>query len=97
LSLEYVGSILYSKANKFYEENNTVYHAKFPEQNFQQLPALPDAVACQFSTLEKLGECTVLIVAFNLLLHCVLTYSSFFTLQWSFTEIIASTSGTSMM
>ncbi|XP_045793438.1 WD repeat-containing protein 62 isoform X1 [Trifolium pratense] len=47
VSLEYVGSILYSKAN-------TVYHARFPEQNFQQLPALPDAVACQFSTLEKL-------------------------------------------
>ncbi|XP_024627066.1 WD repeat-containing protein 62 isoform X3 [Medicago truncatula] len=54
VSLEYVGSILYSKAKKFYEENNTVYHAVFPEQNSQQLPALPDAVACQFLAFEKL-------------------------------------------
>ncbi|XP_012575368.1 uncharacterized protein [Cicer arietinum] len=54
VSLEYMGSILYSKANKFHEENNTVCNALFSEQNFQQLPALPDAVACQFSALEKL-------------------------------------------
>ncbi|KAL5058108.1 hypothetical protein RYX36_029712 [Vicia faba] len=53
-SLEYAGSVLYSKAKKFYEENNTVYHAKLPEQSFQQLHVLPDAVACQFSTSEKL-------------------------------------------
>ncbi|XP_058739718.1 uncharacterized protein LOC131611903 [Vicia villosa] len=53
-SLEYAGSVLYSKAKKFYEEDNSNYHAIFPEQNFQQLPALPDAVACQFSTSEKL-------------------------------------------
>ncbi|KAJ1389631.1 WD40/YVTN repeat-like-containing domain superfamily, partial [Sesbania bispinosa] len=54
MSLEYVGSILYSKAKKFYEENNAVVHAVVPEQDFQQLPALPDAVACQFSALERL-------------------------------------------
>lgn len=77
MSLEYVGSILYSKAKKFYEENNTVYHAVFPEQNSQQLPALPDAVACQFLAFEKLGECTVLIIVFNKLLHCALIYFSF--------------------
>ncbi|KAI5429628.1 uncharacterized protein LOC127127506 isoform X3 [Lathyrus oleraceus] len=53
-SLEYAGSVLYSKAKKFYEEDNTDYHAIFSEQNFQQLPALPDAVACQFSSSEKL-------------------------------------------
>ncbi|KAJ1437346.1 WD40/YVTN repeat-like-containing domain superfamily [Sesbania bispinosa] len=45
MSLEYVGTILYSKAKKFYEENNAVVHALVPEQDFQQLPALPDAVA----------------------------------------------------
>ena len=57
MSLEYVGNILYSKADKFYEENNTICHAQVPEQDFQKLLALPDAVACQFSALDKLGEC----------------------------------------
>ncbi|KAK7256868.1 hypothetical protein RIF29_30412 [Crotalaria pallida] len=54
MSLEYVGSILYSKAKKFYEGNNTIFHAKVPEQDLQQSLALPDAVACQFSALERL-------------------------------------------
>lgn len=77
MSLEYVGSILYSKAKKIYEENNTVDNAVVPEQDFQQLPALPDAVACQFSALEKLGEGIILIIVFNIILHCTLIYSLF--------------------
>ncbi|XP_020235251.1 mitogen-activated protein kinase-binding protein 1 isoform X2 [Cajanus cajan] len=45
ISLEYVGSILYSKTNKFHEETNSVSHTTVPEQDFEQLPSLPDAVA----------------------------------------------------
>ncbi|TKY65891.1 Mitogen-activated protein kinase-binding protein 1 [Spatholobus suberectus] len=54
ISLEYVGSILYSKTKKFHEESNSVSHTIVPEQDFEQLLALPDAVACQFSALEKI-------------------------------------------
>ncbi|KAK7294641.1 hypothetical protein RJT34_17531 [Clitoria ternatea] len=54
VSLEYVGSILYSKTKKFYEESNNLCYAMVPEQDFEQLLVLPDAVACQFSALEKL-------------------------------------------
>lgn len=43
-----------TEAKFFYEENNTVFHAIFPEQNFQQLPVILDAVACEFSTSKKL-------------------------------------------
>ncbi|XP_028787401.1 mitogen-activated protein kinase-binding protein 1 isoform X2 [Neltuma alba] len=53
-SLEYTGSILYSQAKRFHDEKNIVGHAEVPEQDFHQLPPLPDAVACQFSALEKL-------------------------------------------
>ncbi|KAF7845400.1 mitogen-activated protein kinase-binding protein 1 isoform X1 [Senna tora] len=53
-SLEYAGSILYSQAKKFHEDKSIVSYAEVPEQDFQPLVALPDAVACQFSALEKL-------------------------------------------
>lgn len=55
-ALEYAGSISYSLAKKFDEEKNAVSYAEVPEQDFQQSLGLPDAVACQFSALEKLGE-----------------------------------------
>lgn len=55
-SLEYAGRVLYSQAKNFHEDKNIVSYAEVPEQDFEQLLALPDAVACQFSALEKLGE-----------------------------------------
>ncbi|KAK4270452.1 hypothetical protein QN277_023488 [Acacia crassicarpa] len=53
-SLEYAGSILYSQAKRFHDEKDLVSRAGVPEKDLQQLPPLPDAVACQFSALEKL-------------------------------------------
>lgn len=53
-ALKYVGSLLYSKEAKGCEENGSVCHAKV--KDFQPLPTLPDAVACQFSISEKFGE-----------------------------------------
>ncbi|KAG8649411.1 hypothetical protein MANES_08G087700v8 [Manihot esculenta] len=52
-TLNYVGSLLYSKA-KSCQAGTDVYHPSAPEKGFQLLPALPDAVACQFSTSENL-------------------------------------------
>lgn len=77
-----MGSILYSKAQKLYEENNSVYHALVLEQDFQQSPALPDAVACKFSATEKLGECLDLVTVFNITLHCSLTFCQASGLNW---------------
>ncbi|KAK8466480.1 hypothetical protein PHAVU_008G107900 [Phaseolus vulgaris] len=54
ISLEYVGSILYSKTKKLLKGSNLVSHTIVPEQASEQLLALPDAVACQFSALEKI-------------------------------------------
>ncbi|KAI4353229.1 hypothetical protein L6164_002195 [Bauhinia variegata] len=53
-SLEYMGSVVYSNGKKCYGESNTICHTQVPEQDIQHLLTLPDAVACQFSTLEKL-------------------------------------------
>ncbi|CAJ1803649.1 unnamed protein product [Sphenostylis stenocarpa] len=55
ISLEYVGSILYSKTKRLLEESNLVSHTIAPEQASEQLLNLPDAIACQFSALEKIG------------------------------------------
>ncbi|PON63709.1 WD repeat containing protein [Trema orientale] len=53
-ALKYAGSLLYSKDRKGCGENVIVCHAKDKENDFQLLPTLPDAVACQFSMSEKL-------------------------------------------
>lgn len=57
MSLEYLGNILYSEETAI-------------EQDFQKLLALPDAVACQFSGLEKLGECYIFNLI-NLIYSCI--------------------------
>ncbi|XP_027927090.1 mitogen-activated protein kinase-binding protein 1 isoform X1 [Vigna unguiculata] len=54
ISLEYVGSILYSKTKNLLEGSNLVSNTIVPEQPTEQLLALPDAIACQFSALEKI-------------------------------------------
>ncbi|KOM37600.1 hypothetical protein LR48_Vigan03g098200 [Vigna angularis] len=45
ISLEYVGSILYSKKKKLLKGSNLVSHTIVPEQASEQLHALPDAIA----------------------------------------------------
>ncbi|KAJ9180608.1 hypothetical protein P3X46_008827 [Hevea brasiliensis] len=52
-TLDYVGSLLYSKA-KSSLVGTDVYHPSAAGKDFQPVPALPDAVACQFSTSENL-------------------------------------------
>lgn len=54
-NLKYAGSLLYSKAKKYCAENDIVCHTKDTEKDFQVFPILPDAIACQFMTSEKLG------------------------------------------
>ena len=55
-NLKYAGSLLYSKAKKYCAENDFVCHTKDTEKDFQLFPILPDVIACQFMTSEKLGE-----------------------------------------
>ncbi|KAF2288558.1 hypothetical protein GH714_008535 [Hevea brasiliensis] len=52
-TLDYVGSLLYSKAQSSLVGTD-VYHPSAAGKDFQPVPALPDAVACQFSTSENL-------------------------------------------
>lgn len=52
--LRYVGSLLYSKAKTCYGVVD-LFSPKASEKNFQSVPTLPDAVACQFIS-EKLGK-----------------------------------------
>ncbi|XP_037495031.1 mitogen-activated protein kinase-binding protein 1 [Jatropha curcas] len=51
-TLNYAGSLLYSRAKICREQAAIVYSSSTMEKDFQ--PGLPDAVACQFSTSEKL-------------------------------------------
>lgn len=66
-TLNYVGSLLYSKA-KSCQAGTDVYHPSAPEKDFQLLPALPDAVACQFSTSENLGKYLIGVLLMGLFL-----------------------------
>lgn len=54
-TLEYAGTIQFSDARNSNTENHS-YSAKL--KNIESQPVIfPDAVACQFSTTDKLGEC----------------------------------------
>nr|POE90882.1 mitogen-activated protein kinase-binding protein 1 [Quercus suber] len=69
-TLTYAGSVIYSKAKKIHGESDIVCNTKAAEKVDQVSPSLPDAIACQFSTSEKLGEhLNILIKRFHLYLH----------------------------
>lgn len=55
-NLQYSGSLVYSRSKQFNGASNIVYPMKNDGNVLQNLPSLPDAVACYFSTSEKLGE-----------------------------------------
>lgn len=55
-SLQYGGSLVYSRSKQFDVANNIVYTMKDDGNALRNLPVLPDAVACYFSTSKKLGE-----------------------------------------
>lgn len=97
-SLKYAGSLLYSKSKQYCAESDIVSHAKDTEKDFQVLPILPDAIACQFMTSEKLGEYLILdLPCFQLLFVCYLKLAYIYVLQWLSMEIIVSIYGIFMM
>lgn len=51
--LEHVGKLLYSEAKNIHEGPVSENPQK---ENIRDSPHLPDAVACQFTAAEKLGE-----------------------------------------
>ncbi|XP_050214454.1 uncharacterized protein LOC126665648 isoform X2 [Mercurialis annua] len=53
-TLNYSGSLLYSQTKSCQGETDVVYQSSTTEKDFQLIPTLPDALACQFSTSEKL-------------------------------------------
>ncbi|KAH9736379.1 transducin/WD40 repeat-like superfamily protein [Citrus sinensis] len=53
-SLKHAGTLHYSEAKKCNGENDTVSTAKATELYFKLTPTIPNAIACQFSTSEKL-------------------------------------------
>lgn len=55
-SLQYGGSFTYSRSKQFDGESNMVHLMKDDGNDLRSLPVLPDAVACFFSTSEKLGK-----------------------------------------
>lgn len=54
-NLQCGGSLVYSRSKQFDGASNIVYPMKDDGNVLQNLPALPDAIACYFSTSEKLG------------------------------------------
>ncbi|KAB5552142.1 hypothetical protein DKX38_009453 [Salix brachista] len=53
-TLNHAGTLLYSNAKSFQGDTNFHFQTTEVEWDFQLGPALPDAIACQFSTSEKL-------------------------------------------
>lgn len=55
-TLIYVGEMLYSPDTNRHDEIDILGQEKMPSADTQCASTFPDAVACQFSTNEKLGE-----------------------------------------
>ncbi|KAK0585024.1 hypothetical protein LWI29_022366 [Acer saccharum] len=55
-TLKYAETLHYSKATKFNRESDTICLSKATGSDFHVASTLPDSIACQFSTTEKLGE-----------------------------------------
>lgn len=55
-SLEYASGLCYVEPKRCKESNSVDCQAETGQIEFQSLPAFPDAIACQFSTSEKLGK-----------------------------------------
>ncbi|XP_011019159.1 PREDICTED: mitogen-activated protein kinase-binding protein 1 isoform X1 [Populus euphratica] len=53
-TLNHAGTLLYSNAKSFQGDTNFHFQTTEVEKDSQLVPALPDAIACQFSTSEKL-------------------------------------------
>ncbi|XP_042045861.1 mitogen-activated protein kinase-binding protein 1 isoform X1 [Salvia splendens] len=53
-SLEYAGGLCYVETKRCKESSSIDCEAESGQVEFQTLPAFPDAIACQFSTSEKL-------------------------------------------
>ncbi|KAK3226204.1 hypothetical protein Dsin_006066 [Dipteronia sinensis] len=54
VTLKYVETLHYSKGTKFNRESDTICLTKATGSDFHVASTLPDAIACQFSTTEKL-------------------------------------------
>ncbi|XP_077223117.1 transducin/WD40 repeat-like superfamily protein isoform X3 [Tasmannia lanceolata] len=54
-TLKYVGSLQYSEKNEHHLETTVLCHEKSSESSIPPSALLPDAIACQFSTSEKLA------------------------------------------
>ncbi|CAK9154468.1 unnamed protein product [Ilex paraguariensis] len=52
--LKYAGSLKYTEAKRCNKANDIDWPDEVRDNEFQPLPSLPDAIACQFSTSEKL-------------------------------------------
>ena len=90
-SLEYAGGL---ETKRCKESSSIDCEAESGQVEFQTLPAFPDAIACQFSTSEKLGKLLRFFIVENF--QCSLL-SNIFTLQWWFIMTIAFTYGILMM
>lgn len=55
-SLEYAGGLCYVETKRRKESNFADCQAETGEVDLQSFPAVPDAIACQFSTSKKLGK-----------------------------------------
>ncbi|KAL2484799.1 Transducin/WD40 repeat-like superfamily protein [Abeliophyllum distichum] len=53
-SLKYAGSLCYTEAKRCKKSNVVHCNTNISQVGLQSSPSLPDAIACQFSTLEKL-------------------------------------------
>eukprot|EP00258_Populus_trichocarpa_P043012 XP_024459031.1 mitogen-activated protein kinase-binding protein 1 isoform X1 [Populus trichocarpa] len=53
-TLNHAGTLLYSNAKSFQGDTNFHFQTTEVQKDSQLVPALPDAIACQFSTSEKL-------------------------------------------
>ncbi|XP_043698057.1 mitogen-activated protein kinase-binding protein 1 isoform X2 [Telopea speciosissima] len=53
-TLKHAGSLQYADVKECREATDMGYHTKYSDKGFQHSSAFPDAIACQFSTSEKL-------------------------------------------
>lgn len=73
-NLEYAETLHYSKATSFNGKSDASFTTKARGLDSHVASTLPDAIACQFSTLEKLGEYVVIEVFIIMGLCCFMKF-----------------------
>lgn len=79
-SLQNAGTLHFTSAKRFNKANTVDCHEHLNQSKVQPMPPVPDAIACQFSTSEKLGKYLIIsLKQFFFSMHTALNFFCFYS------------------